>query len=65
MNVGAIACHEQEINGVYAVLIKIDQDHITFNHKALKFIPGTTVTADVITSKRRLISYFFEPLPKF
>ncbi|WP_139412941.1 HlyD family type I secretion periplasmic adaptor subunit [Bartonella mastomydis] len=64
MNVGATARHQQEINGVYAVLIKIDQDHITFNHQELKFIPGMTVTADVITSKRRLISYFFEPITK-
>ncbi len=64
MNVGATARHEQEINGAYAVLIKIDQDHITFNHQKLKFITGMTVTADVITSKRRLISYFFEPITK-
>ncbi len=64
MNVGATARHEQEINGAYAVLIKIDQDHITFNQKELKFIPGMTVTADVVTSKRRLISYFFEPITK-
>ncbi|MDM9984038.1 hypothetical protein [Bartonella henselae] len=50
----------KKFNGAYAVLIKIDQNHITFNHKELKFIPGITVIADVITSKRRLISYFFE-----
>ncbi|QEE08995.1 HlyD family type I secretion periplasmic adaptor subunit [Bartonella kosoyi] len=64
MNVGTTARHQQEINGAYAVLIKIDQDHITFIHQELKFIPGMTVTADVITSKRRLISYFFEPITK-
>ncbi|MET3589384.1 HlyD family type I secretion membrane fusion protein [Bartonella silvatica] len=37
INVGATTRHAQEINGVYAVLIKIDQGHINFNHKELKF----------------------------
>ncbi|WP_375678983.1 MULTISPECIES: HlyD family type I secretion periplasmic adaptor subunit [unclassified Bartonella] len=64
VNVGATARYNKEINGVYAVLIKIDQDHITLNNKQLKSIPGMTVTTDVITSKRRLISYFFEPITK-
>ncbi|WP_156850476.1 HlyD family type I secretion periplasmic adaptor subunit [Bartonella refiksaydamii] len=64
VNVGATARYDKEINGAYAVLIKIDQDYITLNGKQLKFIPGMTVTTDVITSKRRLISYFFEPITK-
>ncbi|UNE54904.1 HlyD family type I secretion periplasmic adaptor subunit [Bartonella machadoae] len=64
VNVGATARYNKEINGAYAVLIKIDQDHLNLNGKQLKFIPGMTVTADVITAKRRLISYFFEPITK-
>ncbi|UTO27738.1 HlyD family type I secretion periplasmic adaptor subunit [Bartonella harrusi] len=64
VNVGATARYDKEINGAYAVLIKIDRDHLNLNGKQLKFIPGMTVTADVITAKRRLISYFFEPITK-
>ncbi|WP_455482285.1 HlyD family type I secretion periplasmic adaptor subunit [Bartonella sp. B35(2025)] len=64
ISVGPTARYDQKMNGAYAVLIKIDQDHINVNDKQLKFIPGMTVTVDIITAKRRLISYFFEPITK-
>lgn len=47
---------------VYAVRLSLDKDHMEIGTQSLYFSAGMTATVDVVTGKRRLISYFFEPI---
>lgn len=49
---------------VYAVRLNLERPNIRVAGRILDFTPGMTVTVDVITGERRLISYFFEPILK-
>lgn len=49
---------------VYAVRLQLDQNSIQVLERNLRFAPGMTATIDIITGRRRLISYFFEPIIK-
>ncbi|MBW9066162.1 HlyD family type I secretion periplasmic adaptor subunit [Rhizobium herbae] len=49
---------------VYAVRLNLERPNIRVAARIIDFTPGMTVTVDVITGERRLISYFFEPILK-
>lgn len=49
---------------VYAVRLIPDQAGVTADGRQIRFSSGMTATIDVITGRRRLISYFFEPVLK-
>lgn len=49
---------------VYAVRLQLDRNSIQVLERNLRFAPGMTATIDIITGRRRLISYFFEPIIK-
>ncbi|NLS17306.1 hypothetical protein HGP16_12130 [Rhizobium sp. P40RR-XXII] len=44
--------------------LRLDKSELRVDGKDIGFSPGMTVTVDVVTSTRRLISYFFEPITK-
>ncbi|MDE1475889.1 HlyD family type I secretion periplasmic adaptor subunit [Xenorhabdus bovienii] len=64
ISIGADARQDTAFEGKYAVRLRLDQNGIVSENKQIGFIPGMGVTVDVITAKRRLISYFFEPIIK-
>jgi hemolysin D len=63
-NIGADARENGTSKWVYAVRLRLDKSSLRVDGKEIGFSPGMTVTVDVVTSQRRLISYFFEPITK-
>lgn len=64
-SIGADARHNgANSQWVYAVRLRLDQDHLRLENKTISFVSGMTATVDVITGERRLLSYFFEPITK-
>jgi len=64
INLGADARQSGGTNWVYAVRLKANRSHMLVDEAPVPFSPGMTATVDVVTSERRLISYFFEPITK-
>lgn len=64
INLGADARQRGGTNWVYAVRLKANRSHMLVDEAPVPFSPGMTATVDVVTSERRLISYFFEPITK-
>lgn len=64
INIGADARQSGGANWVYAVRLKASRSHMLVDGAQVPFSPGMTATVDVVTSERRLISYFFEPITK-
>jgi len=63
-NIGADARQGNAAQWVYAVRLRLDKSSLLVDGKEIGFSPGMTVTVDIVTGERRLISYFFEPITK-
>jgi hemolysin D len=56
---------DEKLGLVYAMHLKMHQNTIRVEDKDVKLIPGMAVTAEVKTTKRRVIEYFLSPLMKY
>ncbi|WP_313606826.1 HlyD family type I secretion periplasmic adaptor subunit [Rhizobium sp.] len=63
-NIGADAREDGSAQWVYAVRLQLEKSVMQVDGKDIPFSPGMTVTVDIVTSQRRLISYFFEPITR-
>lgn len=48
----------------YKVIVKIDKNYLGDNPKMNKILPGMTVTADIITSEKSLLTYLLKPITR-
>ena len=50
---------------VYAARISLDRTQIQIEDKLVNLAPGMSVTAEIRTGERRIISYLLSPLRKY
>lgn len=55
---------DQQLGQVYRLEIKLHQTHIKTKEKSIQFKPGQTVTAEIVTRRRRIFDVIFDPLKK-
>lgn len=48
--------------GLYRIVVSLDQQHVTTYGERQKLIPGMIVEADILQDKRSLVEWIFEPL---
>ena len=54
-----------EKNGlVFQARVKLDQSAIKVDERLVNLTPGMAVSAEIATGKRKVISYFLDPLRK-
>lgn len=59
------AIADENLGLVYAVNLRMNNDTINVNGKAVKLMPGMSVTAEMKTGERRLIEFFLAPLLRY
>ena len=59
------AIADENLGLVYAVNLKMTTNTINVNGKAVKLMPGMSVTAEMKTGERRLIEFFLAPLMRY
>ncbi len=64
-HVSSDAFQDERLGLVYKVKIKPDKLHFNVEGAIVNISPGMTVSAEVITGKRRVIEFFLEPLVKY
>lgn len=61
----AVAENESGAAWVFPGQIQLKQDYLSINGKPTRLAAGMTVTAEIKTGQRRLISYFLSPLQRY
>lgn len=64
-NISPDAVDDEKIGSVYKMMISIEQTALIVDGKQVSITPGMTVTAEIKTGKRKIISFFLEPLVKY
>ena len=59
------AVTDEKLGLVYALNLKLKSNTINVDSKAIKLMPGMSVTAEMKTGKRRLIEFFLAPLLRY
>ncbi|PAX57943.1 HlyD family efflux transporter periplasmic adaptor subunit [Brunnivagina elsteri] len=52
----------EKLGAVYSVEIELERDRLTANNQIIKFKPGQTATAEIITRHRRIIDVILDPI---
>ncbi|NJR16713.1 MAG: HlyD family efflux transporter periplasmic adaptor subunit [Calothrix sp. CSU_2_0] len=53
---------DEKLGAVYRVEIELERDRLTANKQIIKFKPGQTATAEIITRHRRIIDVILDPI---
>jgi len=56
---------DEQMGPVYRALIQMERDTIKVGEKAIRLIPGMSVTVDVNVGERRLIEYILTPILRY
>lgn len=59
------AVPKEKMGNVYKIQVKLHKKQTKFREKQAIITPGMEVTAEIQTGKRRIISFFLEPLIKY
>ena len=59
---GSVSGRDEAQGNGYTVWIALVRDVITVNGRSVRLGPGLSVTADIVTGRRRVISYLLSPL---
>lgn len=59
------AVEDEKLGYVYRILVTIEKPELNIDGKMMGITSGMTVTAEVKTGKRKVISFFLEPLVKY
>jgi hemolysin D len=59
----SVAAGEQRVqNLVYAITLRLNQESVNADGRAIRLMPGMTVTAEIKTGYRSVLEYFLSPL---
>ncbi len=61
-SISADAKPNEKLGAVYRVEIALERDRLTANNQIIKFKPGQTATAEIITRHRRIIDVILDPV---
>lgn len=59
------AFEDEKYGSVYKIKVSLEKDDIVVDRNIVKLSPGMSVTVEVKTGERRIISFFFDPLVKY
>lgn len=59
------ATEDKKLGAVYRALIVLDKDTIKIGERAVKLVPGMTMTVDIHVGQRRLIEYILNPVLRY
>lgn len=62
VSISADALRDEKRGWVYQAMVRLDDDRLRVGDQWRRLSPGMSVTAEVVTGKRRAIAYFTEPL---
>lgn len=65
MSISNDAIEDEKLGSLYSIRIALDKNAIQIGSKLIPLSPGMTVTAEIKTSKRRIIEYFLSPLQQY
>ena len=53
---------DERLGAVYRVEIELERNYVTANKQIIKFKPGQTATAEIITRQRRIVDVLLDPI---
>lgn len=53
---------DERLGATYRVEIELERNYVTANNQLIKFKPGQTATAEIITRQRRIIDVLLDPI---
>lgn len=53
---------DERLGAVYRVEIELERNYVTANNQSIKFKPGQTATAEIITRHRRIVDVLLDPI---
>lgn len=65
VNISNDTVEDEKLGWVFKMRLKLKQDSIKIDNKAVNLSPGMAVTAEIKTGQRRLIEFFLSPLLRY
>lgn len=62
ISVSLDAMEHEQLGMVFSAIVALDQNHLMIEGKRINLVAGMNVTAEIKTSKRRVIDYLLSPL---